>query len=134
MNITRILLATTFTAGLAFPAVAQPVGPGPLGPGPMTLGPLGPPPGAPARAMSLLPGAPLSFDADDRVDELYSEGREAIEEGKYDRALDRFNRLIDLKSSTRTDAALYWKAYSLAKLGRGADALATLTDLQQRFK
>jgi hypothetical protein len=70
---------------------------------------------------------------EDRADELYDEGREAIEEGRYERALDRFNRLIDLKSS-RTDAALYWKAYSLAKLGRRADALASLSDLSQRFK
>jgi len=79
--------------------------------------------------------APLTFTIadDDRADELYSDGREAIEDGKYDRALDRFNKLIDLKSN-RTDAALYWKAYSLAKLGRRADALTTLSDLQQQFK
>jgi HEAT repeat protein len=70
---------------------------------------------------------------EDRADELYSEGRESIEDGKYERALDRFNQLIELKTN-RTDAALYWKAYSLAKLGRRADALTTLTDLQQRFK
>ena len=50
-------------------------------------------------------------DADDRADDLYNEGREAIEEGRYYRAIDRFNRVIDLKSS-RTDAALYWKAYA----------------------
>jgi len=74
-----------------------------------------------------------SADADDRADELYSEGREAIEEGKYERAIDKFDRLIELKT-TRTDAALYWKAYSLAKLGRRADALGALADLQQRFK
>jgi len=55
---------------------------------------------------------PGSIDADDRADELYDEGREAIEEGRYERAVDRFNRLIDLKTN-RTDAALYWKAYSL---------------------
>jgi tetratricopeptide (TPR) repeat protein len=71
-------------------------------------------------------------DADDRADDLYDEGREAIEEGRYDRAVDRFNRVIDLKSP-RTDAALYWKAYSLAKLGQRADALNTLADLQKRF-
>jgi len=69
---------------------------------------------------------------DDRADELYDEGREAIEEGKYDRAVDRFNRLIELKSA-RTDSALYWKAYSLAKLGQRAEALNTLADLQKRF-
>jgi tetratricopeptide (TPR) repeat protein len=72
------------------------------------------------------------MDADDRADDLYDEGREAIEEGRYDRAVDRFNRLIDLKT-TRTDAALYWKAYSLAKLGQRDEALTTLADLQKRF-
>jgi HEAT repeat protein len=78
--------------------------------------------------------APIVFATDDdRADDLYADGREAIEDGKYERALDRFNQLIELKSA-RTDAALYWKAYSLAKLGRRADALTTLTDLEQRFK
>src|SRR6185295_10068080 len=65
------------------------------------------------------PGGIDSAEIDDRADELYDEGREAIEEGKYDRAVDRFNKLIDLKTN-RTDAALYWKAYSLAKLGQRA--------------
>ena len=74
----------------------------------------------------------LAADLDDRADDLYDEGRDAIEEGKYDRAVDRFTRLIELKSS-RTDAALYWKAYSLAKLGQRSEALTTLADLQKRF-
>jgi HEAT repeat protein len=140
MNMTRILSTTLLlAAALGAPAAAQPVGPGLIGPGPMGLGPAGPGPGPGpgpgihSRAMTLLPGAPLAFEADDRADELYSDGREAIEEGKYERALDRFNQLIELKSN-RTDAALYWKAYSLAKLGRRADALGALADLQQRFK
>jgi tetratricopeptide (TPR) repeat protein len=71
-------------------------------------------------------------DLDDRADELYDEGREAIEEGHYDRAVDRFNKLIELKTN-RTDAALYWKAYSLSKLGQRAESLTTLADLQKRF-
>src|SRR5262249_38957981 len=93
---TRILVSTCFCALLAAPA---------------------------ARAMTppLVPPA-AAVDVDDRADELYSEGRESIDDGKYDRALDRFNRLIELNSS-RTDAALYWKAYTLGKLGRRADAL-----------
>src|SRR6185503_13799718 len=71
-------------------------------------------------------------DRDDRAEELYDDGREAIEEGRFDRAVDRFNRLIEMKTN-RTDAALYWKAYSQSKLGQRAEALATLTDLQKRF-
>jgi tetratricopeptide (TPR) repeat protein len=78
-------------------------------------------------------GAPFAGNNDDRADDLYEDGRDAIEEGKYERALDRFSRLIDLKSN-RTDAALYWKAYSQYKLGRRADALSTLAEMQQQFK
>ena len=130
----RVILQRTLTLGLALalaaPALAQPGGSPPIGPGPIGPGPMGAPP---AAVFSLRPGAPLGFDAADRADELYSDGREAIEEGKYERALDRFEKLIELKSD-RTDAALYWKAYSLGKLGRRADALSALADLQQRFK
>jgi len=133
----NVLFPFLFAAALAAPAAAQPTGPGPLGPGPMGLGPIGPGPMGPPPgvAMSLRDRAGLDADqrAEERADELYSDGREAIEEGKYDRAIDRFDRLIELKT-TRTDAALYWKAYSLAKLGRRADALSVLSDLQQRFK
>src|SRR5262245_6383438 len=121
-----------FAAAAAAPAAARPSGPGRLGIGPAGLGPIGPPPGL---AMALRDRSPVDAEqrAEERADELYNDGREAIEEGKYDRALQRFDRLIELKT-TRTDAALYWKAYSLAKLGRRADALGSLADLQQRFK
>ena len=95
-------------------------------------------PSGPMIAALKLAGAPrlAAIDAaltdDDRADELYDEGREAIEEGRYDRAVDRFTQLIAMKSS-RTDAALYWKAYSQAKLGQRAEALSTLADLQKQF-
>ena len=72
-------------------------------------------------------------DRDDRADDLYDRARDLIEEGKFERALGDLDRLIALNSN-RTDAALYWKAYSLAKLGRKADALSATADLQQKFK
>jgi len=126
--LTTIFAAATAAAAAAQPIGAGPTGGGPIGPGPMGLGPIGPGPGVHGMRLGL-----PSADADDRADDLYEEGRDAIEEGKYERALDRFNRLIDLKSN-RTDAALYWKAYSLYKLGRRADALSTLAEMQQQFK
>src|SRR5919204_153498 len=91
-------------------------------------------PNGPMIAATKLSGSPLAAgaEADDRADDLYDEGREAIEEGRYDRAVDRFNRVIELKGP-RTDAALYWKAYSQHKLGQRADSLSTLADLQKRF-
>ena len=120
-------------AAAASTADAQPAGAGPAGFPPAHLGPIGPGP-APAAVFALR--APRGVDADERADEradeLYDEGREAIEEGRYDRAVDRFTRLIALKSN-RTDAALYWKAYCQAKLGQRAEALSTLSDLQKQF-
>jgi HEAT repeat protein len=129
MTITRIVSTTLLSAVLSSAAHAQPLGPGPIGPGPMGLGPIGP--GPSPSAVFALRGL-RAFEADDRADELYDQGRELIEEGKYDRAVERFNRLIDLKSN-RTDAALYWKAYSLNKLGQRAEALTALGDLQKQF-
>jgi len=144
MTIPRIVLTTFLSTVCASAAHAQPIGPGPIGPGPAGVGPTiigpmgpigpigpfvgGPPPSAAVFALR----GPRGFDADDRADELYQQGRELIEEGKYDRAVERFNRLIELKSN-RTDSALYWKAYSLDKLGQRADALTTLADLQKQF-
>src|SRR5436305_4670979 len=112
-------------------AGAQPISPG-RGVGTIDIGPIGPAPGL-AAALNA-PGRGLDRDErlDDRADELYDEGREAIEEGRYDRAVERFTRLAALKTN-RTDAALYWKAYSQAKLGQRADALSTLADLQKQF-
>jgi HEAT repeat protein len=93
----------------------------------------GPVAGAAAAPADVAPAAIVVDDrADDRADELYDEGREAIEEGRFDRAIDRFTRLIEMKTN-RTDAALYWKAYSQYKLGQRAEALNTVADLKKRF-
>jgi HEAT repeat protein len=87
---------------------------------------------APSRPASAAPRDVRAF-TDEQADDLYERARDAIEQGRYDRAVASLDRIIAANAS-RTDAALYWKAYSLAKLGQQADALTTLTDLQQRFK
>ncbi len=75
----------------------------------------------------------LAGATDDRADDLYERARDLIEEGKFERAIGDLDRVIELKSN-RADGALYWKAYSLNKLGRKADALGAISDLQQKFK
>jgi tetratricopeptide (TPR) repeat protein len=65
-------------------------------------------------------------------DALYEQARNLIERGRYELALDQFNRLMEMKTP-RTDAAMYWKAYAAEKLGDQAQALATLADLQRQF-
>jgi HEAT repeat protein len=127
MTIRCIVSCSLLIAALAAPAAAQRIEHGVIGADPGAHAML------PSAWLAMRPTLPAGLDADDRADDLLREGRDAIEEGKFDRAIDRLNRLIELKTS-RTDAALYWKAYSLAKLGRRADALSALADLQQQFK
>lgn len=68
----------------------------------------------------------------ERLDDLYDEGREALDEDRYDQAAAKFRQLADL-NGPHTDAALYWKAYSENKLARKDSALATIADFKKRF-
>jgi tetratricopeptide (TPR) repeat protein len=67
------------------------------------------------------------------ADDLYERARDLIEQSRYDRALADLDRIIALNKD-RLDAALYWKAYSLAKLGQRTEALTAVGDLEKRFK
>jgi hypothetical protein len=68
----------------------------------------------------------------ERLDELYSEGREALDEDRYDRAAEKFSELASL-NGPQTDAAMYWKAYAENKLGKRDTALATIADLEKKY-
>jgi len=132
-----------------------PMGPGPLGLGPMGLGPMGPGPmGLPPMAFSMFPEAFGEQDRElerqerekekaerdkERVErereremELYERGMEATYENRYDRAVDAFSRLAELKGP-RTDAALYWKAYSQNRLAQRSESLATIDALVKGY-
>jgi len=65
-------------------------------------------------------------------DGAYDSGTRLLDERKYDEALQRFNAVIEAKGG-RADGALYWKAYSLNRLGRRDEALATLTALRRDY-
>ena len=68
----------------------------------------------------------------ERVDEAYEEGQEALEEARWQRAVERFARVIEGNGS-RVDAAMYWRAYALDRLGQKADALGATAELIKRF-
>jgi HEAT repeat protein len=74
----------------------------------------------------------IDDDGQSREDEVYEQGREFIDSEQWPRAIERFDRLISLNGS-RTDTAMYWKAYAQSKLGQNAEALATLAALGKKF-
>lgn len=68
----------------------------------------------------------------ERYDDLYQEGREALDEERYDRASDKFGELVSM-NGPQTDAAMYWRAYAENKLGKRDSALTTIADLKKKF-
>ena len=66
----------------------------------------------------------------EREAQWYSEGQDAADDYKWDRALSYFNRVVELKGS-KLDAALYWKAFSQNRLGQRSEALATIAELSK---
>jgi HEAT repeat protein len=61
----------------------------------------------------------------EREGSYYEQGQNALDSGKWDRAVSSFDRVIEMKG-TKADAALYWKAYAQNKQGMRAEALATI--------
>jgi HEAT repeat protein len=162
MSMTRLALALSVLCALASHAAAQvpdvvPVPPQPFAPSVIVVpfqapvpprfdpGLLAPFPAAPQRAVPVVPAVPaapvppkgpLSVAIGPRPgsDEtaLYEQARSLIDQNRYDMAVGRLDRIIQLRGNL-ADAAMYWKAYSLSKLARQADALGTIAEIQKSF-
>ena len=63
-------------------------------------------------------------------DNAYSSGQRALEGRRYTEALEYFNQ-VAARGGSRADGALYWKAYSLVRLGRADEARAALAELRK---
>jgi len=94
-----------------------------------------------------LPSIALAFSQDrDRADRekeaeqrererekhAYDQGKEYLDDGKYDRAIERLNDVVGMKGP-RAEAALYWKAWAQNKAGQRADALTTIAALGRDY-
>jgi HEAT repeat protein len=66
---------------------------------------------------------------DERAERTYERASKSLDQGKWDQAIAGFDEVVRMKSA-RADGALYWKAYSLNKLGRRDEALAALETLR----
>jgi hypothetical protein len=73
--------------------------------------------------------APFLVIADD---DAYTTGTHAMDEHRWQDAVSAFDKVIGEKGK-RVDAALYWKAYSLNKLGKTQLAIATCDQLHSQF-
>lgn len=90
------------------------------------------PASAPAQAWLAADDSSDSAEANDRENELYQDGQEYLDDGKWDKALEKFSQVAEMRGQ-RADAALYWKAYCLNKLGRQPQALDAIGELRKQY-
>jgi len=81
-------------------------------------------------------GGVFAFGAADEQEEreiaLYNEGTSAMDEEKWERALDRFSKVAEMHGK-KADAALYYMARAQNKLGHRDEALGTLAGLEKEY-
>lgn len=82
----------------------------------------------PVLHAATLPAPALIEPADDD----YARGTQALDQQRWQDAITSFDRVIDAKGS-KTDSALYWKAYALNKLGRESLVSSTCTQLATSY-
>jgi tetratricopeptide (TPR) repeat protein len=62
----------------------------------------------------------------------YDRGTSYLDSGRYDRALEAFDKVI-AKNGKKADGAMYWKAYTLNRLGKRDESIRTIEELQKKF-
>ena len=68
----------------------------------------------------------------ERMQELYDEGRDALDEDQFQEAERSFTELVKL-NGPQTDAALYWRAYAQNREGKKEAAIGTIAELKKRY-
>lgn len=75
---------------------------------------------------------PQAAAADNADRAAYDQAQSLLDQNRYADAIQAYTRLI-AANSPRSDAAMYWRAYALNKLGRKNEALTQLSELQKAF-
>lgn len=68
----------------------------------------------------------------DRSERDYERGMKALDKRQWDEAVQAFQE-ASAEGKSKAEGALYWKAYALAKLGRGSEATAALDQLAKSY-
>lgn len=72
----------------------------------------------------------IDDDREQREEELYESGTEAIDESHWQEAVEKFDQVVRMHGK-KADAALYWKAWAQNKLAQRTEALGTLEELKR---
>ena len=75
---------------------------------------------------------PFGMGRQTSADSLYERGQNALDRRRWDEALTDFTQAAS-RGGNRGDGALYWKAYTLNKLGRRDEAVAALAELRKSY-
>ncbi len=79
-----------------------------------------------------MPRPVVAGRGDNNEDRLYQNGVRALDNARWDEAIENFTRVVQLGGS-RADGATYWIAWVQAKQGNGAAALDSLAKFSQSY-
>ena len=88
------------------------------------------PPTPPMPPAPRAPGAPRTTNYAWTSQDAYRQAAREVDQRQYEKAIELFGKVVERKEA-RADGALYWKAYSLSRLGRSAEGLAALSELER---
>ena len=86
----------------------------------------------PKPAPSPKPGMKVVVRGDSDEDRNYQSGTRALDNGRWDEAVEYFTRVVN-QTGTRADGAMYWVAWAQNKQGNGATALEWLARLRKEI-
>lgn len=67
-----------------------------------------------------------------REDQMYAQATDSLNNRNYQDAAAKFSQVAELKGR-KADAALYWKAYALNRMGNRVDAASALSQLRSQY-
>lgn len=78
-------------------------------------------------------GTPVRLNGRNTSDNsLYERGKSALDAHRFDDALAAFTEIVS-RGNDKVEGALYYKAYTLNKMGRRDEALATIAELRKTY-
>jgi HEAT repeat protein len=77
-------------------------------------------------------GKVMILRGDNNEDRAYQSGTRALDNGRWDEAIENFTRVVN-QNATRADGAMYWIAWAENKRGNGAAALEWLARMRKTY-
>jgi HEAT repeat protein len=86
----------------------------------------------PNSSVHVFTGRPVIYGRNSSDERLYESGKSSLDAHRFDDALSAFGEIVS-RGGNKVEGALYYKAYTLNKMGRRDDALNAIAELRKSY-